>query len=99
MMEIKILNQMKNPLLNRKEVEFSVFYKNEATPTRIAIRNKLAALVNEDSEKTIIRKIQGNFGEHRSTAIAYIYLNEQVRDQIERKHILKRFSTEKKENE
>ena len=98
-MEIKILNQKTNSLLNRKEVEFSVIYKNESTPSRIAIRSKLSALVNEDVDKTIIRKVQGHFGEHRSTAVAYIYPNTKIRDQIEQKYILNRYTKVKKENE
>ena len=42
MMDIEISEKKQNPLLNRWEVRFTVHHTGEKTPTRDAIREKLA---------------------------------------------------------
>jgi small subunit ribosomal protein S24e len=89
-MEIKILERKENPLLDREEVDFSVEYTESATPSRLAIKTKLAAMLNADADQTIIRRIDGHFGRQVSHGIAYVYPDVETAKRIESKHIIKR---------
>ncbi len=89
-MNIEILERKENPLLDREEITFELHYDGESTPARLAVQSKLAALLNADAERTIIRKIEGKFGRQVSTGHAYIYPSVEIRDKVEAAHIIKR---------
>ena len=89
-MNIEIIERKENKLLDREEIIFELQYEGEATPNRLAVQSKLAALVNADAERTIIRKIQGHFGKQASTGYAYVYPTVELMQRLESKHIIKR---------
>ena len=91
-MEIKAIDQKENTLLNRREVSFEVSYQGEATPNRISVRSKLSAIINEEANLTVIRRIENKFGLQKSVGVAYVYPDLETRDKIESKHIIKRFN-------
>ncbi len=74
-METTILEEKYNPLIGRKEVDVLLTHLGEKTPTREAVRSKVAALLNMDLEKVVIQSISGYFGEPRSRITVHCYDN------------------------
>ncbi len=70
---IEILEEKKNPLIDRNEIKFRIDHFNESTPNRLEIKKKIAALKNSNEKFTIIRKIQTHFGGAYDIGIANIY--------------------------
>ena len=70
---IEILEEKKNPLIDRNEIKFRIDHFNESTPNRLEIKKKIAALKNSNEKFTIIRKIQTHFGGAYDVGIANIY--------------------------
>ncbi|MHA2223682.1 MAG: 30S ribosomal protein S24e [Candidatus Hodarchaeales archaeon] len=77
-MEITITEEKYNPLIGRKEVNVLITHLGEVTPTREAIRSKIAAQINMDLDHVVIQSVNGHFGEPRSRVIAHCY--DQVED-------------------
>lgn len=88
-MDIEIIEQTKNPLLHREEIRFRIIHEEEATPSREVVAAKLAAIVNADRNRTVLKRIDGEFGSNKSIGYANVY--DSVDDiEVEPKHILKR---------
>jgi small subunit ribosomal protein S24e len=71
--EIEILDEKKNPLIDRNEIEFKIDHFGEGTPNRLDIKNKLAAMQGADSKLTIIRKLKTHYGGSYLIGKAMIY--------------------------
>lgn len=98
-MEINLTEEKYNPLIGRKEVNAIINHLGDKTPTREAIRSKVAALLNADLDNVVIQSIQGHFGEPLSHVIIHCY--DIVEDVIifEPKFRLKRNKIIKEESE
>jgi small subunit ribosomal protein S24e len=59
---IEILEEKKNPLIDRTELTFRIDHFNESTPNRLEVKKKIAAMKNANEKFTIIRNIQTHFG-------------------------------------
>lgn len=88
-MEIKIVNDLDNKLLNRKELDFTVEYEGP-TPSRADVRKKLAALLNKDVNLVLVHKMESEYGHQLAKGYAKIYDSESRMKQIEPEHVLKR---------
>jgi small subunit ribosomal protein S24e len=89
-MEIKIQSEKHNPLIGRKEVDILLIHLGEVTPTREAVRSKVAAQLNLDLERVVIQSIHGHFGEPMSRAIVHCYDKAEDALVFEPKYRLKR---------
>jgi small subunit ribosomal protein S24e len=72
MMEIEILEDKKNPLLERREVKFNAAF-NGATPSRKDVRAKLVAILSSDRELTVLDKFDTNYGSQTAKGYAKVY--------------------------
>lgn len=88
-MEIQILKDKNNVLLNRRELDFVVKYEG-STPSRIDVRNKLAALLNVPLELLVIQRFATEYGIQEARGYAKLYSDIQRMKQIENEYILKR---------
>jgi small subunit ribosomal protein S24e len=89
-MEISINSKKENPLLEREEIIFTVSHDSKGTPTREEIKNKLAALLNVDTQKLFIRKIETEYGATKSKGTANVYKSTERALLVEPKYIVKR---------
>lgn len=89
-MEITVTEEKYNPLIARKEVKALITHLGEITPTREAIRSKIAAQLNLDLERVVIQKIDGHFGEPKSQLTAHCYDKTEDVFVYEPKFLLKR---------
>jgi ribosomal protein S24E len=74
-MEITITEEKYNPLIARKEVKALITHLGEVTPTREAVRSKIAAQLNLDLECVVVQTIHGHFGEPKSLLTVHCYDN------------------------
>ena len=96
LLEIEILKQKENKLLFRTEYTAKLMHIKEATPKRLETRDKLAANVNADADRTTIIKIDSEFGLGQSKVLFHVYDTPETMNAVELLHILKRngFATE-----
>lgn len=88
-MDIKIINDKNNALLNRRELNLSVTFDG-ATPSRDAMRDKIAAMLTVPLELVIVQKIENEFGKQKLKAYIKVYEDEARMKQVEGAYVLER---------
>jgi len=73
--EIEIIEEKKNPLIDRIELTFRVDHFGASTPNRLDIKKKIAASQGSDEKLTIVKKLKTHFGASYSLGKVYIYDN------------------------
>lgn len=73
--EIEIIEEKKNPLIDRIELTFRVDHFGASTPNRLDIKKKISALQGSDEKLTIVKKLDTRFGVSYSIGKVYIYDN------------------------
>ncbi len=94
-MEIQIINEKTNPLLNRREISLKV--KEKATPSRVEVKSKLAALLNSKPELIVIERLTTIYGKQELAGKAFIYQSEERLKQLAHKHLVDRDAPKAKE--
>ncbi len=89
-MEISIISRKENQLVEREELVFLVNHESQGTPSREEIKNKLVAILNVDTEKLFIKKIESEHGSTRSKGTARIYKSLERALLVEPNYIVKR---------
>ena len=88
-MDIEIIEEDENPMLHRTDVRFEVRHE-EATPSRLSVRDSLAAMLNKDAEETVIHKLDTKFGMRRTIGYAKVYDDAEQARAVEQDHMLER---------
>lgn len=88
-MEIKITSNTRNELLSRAEVAFTASYEG-ATPSRMDIGAKIAALQNVPVENLVLSPLQSRFGVRAVQGVARIYDSPEALNATERSYIVAR---------
>jgi SSU ribosomal protein S24E len=88
-MELEIINEEENPLLHRTDVRFSVTHEAE-TPSRLSVRDSLAAQLNKDAAEVVIQSLKTRFGMRETIGYAKVYESPDHAADIEAAHILER---------
>ena len=88
-MKIKIVKKEQNKLLDRIEVEFEIDAP-DATPKRLEVKSKVAALINHDENLVIIKAINQKTGVKQSIGTAHAYQTEAHLKHVEPEHLIKR---------
>jgi small subunit ribosomal protein S24e len=96
-MELQIIKDKTNTLLKRREVSMKI--NNKGTPSRIDVKNKLAAMANSRPELIVIEHLDTAFGKMELTGIASIYESEERLKQLAHQHLLVRGVPVPKEGE
>ena len=76
-MDAKIINQQKNPFLQREEIVFEI--KSESTPSFEEIKKT----VGKDENLVVVKKVNSNFGTQIFTAEVFVYDSPEARKKIE----------------
>ena len=96
-MEMKIVQDIKNEVLNRREIVAEVTDKK--VPSKDEVRKKLSALAEVDLKSLIIQKIDSSFGDPKMIVTANAYTDENSMKNIEKAYFLKRNFKEAKVEE
>jgi ribosomal protein S24E len=95
-MEIKNINEKKNLVFDRKEIEATLL--SEIVPSNKEVMSALAKKLSVPEEAIKINGIYGKFGVKEFTVKANIYKSKEEKNQVERK-TKKEVESEKKEVE
>lgn len=87
-MEMKITQDTKNEVLNRREIVAEI--EEKIIPSRDEVRKKLAAVAGVKESTLIIEKIDSNFGNPVQTIKANAYTDEESMKTNEQEYLLKR---------
>jgi small subunit ribosomal protein S24e len=88
-MEFEITKDKRNELLMRRELNFVLRYDG-ATPSRMQISGKLAALLNTNDKLMVIDSLNTSFGKMELAGNARIYDSEETKLRTERAFLLSR---------
>jgi len=81
MEKIKILKDIKNPLLNRHELQLLI--KSDVSPKISDVQEFLAKEFSSVAENVKVIKIKGNFGSMKFLITANIYNSKEEKDKTE----------------
>ncbi len=94
-LKLIITNELENPLLFRKQVDFKLIHQKMSTPTRAEVSSKLAAQFNVDQTRIIIHKLTPKFGHEFTIGYAKIYDSPEKVQEIEPEYMRKRNQAKK----
>jgi small subunit ribosomal protein S24e len=88
-MEIDIIDEDENPMLHRTDVRFEVVH-DDATPSRLSVRDSLAAKLNKDSDEVVVHALDTKFGMRKTVGYAKVYENPAFAQDVEQEYMLER---------
>ncbi|MGZ4932240.1 MAG: 30S ribosomal protein S24e [Halobacteriota archaeon] len=88
-MQIEVTEEVNNTVLNRKELKVKVLHP-AGTPSRVEVKNAVAAQFNVSPELVIVDNMKTAFGKKETAAYVKIYESTELAQELEREHILKR---------
>ena len=88
-MDVEIIEESNNPMLHRTDVTFELTH-DEATPSRLQVRDSLAAMLNKDANEVVIRTLDTKFGMRKTVGIAKVYERADDAVAVEGDHMLER---------
>ena len=88
-MELDIISEDDNPMLHRSDVRFEVAHE-EATPSRLSVRDSLAATLNKSSEQVVVHELNTKFGMRKTVGYAKVYDSAADALDVEQDHMLER---------
>ncbi|MBY9005725.1 MAG: 30S ribosomal protein S24e [Candidatus Lokiarchaeota archaeon] len=98
-LSIDVLEEKKNPLINRTEITFRIDHFSKSTPNRLEVKKKISEMKNSKEELTIIKKISSHFGASYSVGKVYVYNDVKDLKHFEPFHIRVRNLPKEKRNE
>jgi len=99
-MQIKIESTKNNPLLKRKEVEFTIIQgPKEKTPPRLEVKKALAAEMKIGDEVVFVKKMHTKTGTNLTRGVANVYQTVKQANVVEPEYIRKRNSPPEKPKE
>jgi small subunit ribosomal protein S24e len=88
-MDIEILDQDENPMLHRTDVRFQVVH-DEASPSRLSVRDSLAATLNKDADEVVVHRLDTKYGMRKTIGYAKVYDGGEHATEIEQDYMLDR---------
>ncbi|MFC6721744.1 30S ribosomal protein S24e [Natrialbaceae archaeon GCM10025896] len=75
--------------MHRTDVKFEMIHE-EATPSRLSVRDSLAAKLNKDAEEVVIRTLDTKYGMRKTVGHAKVYESPEHAQDVEQDHMLER---------
>jgi small subunit ribosomal protein S24e len=88
-MDIDIIAEDENPMLHRTDVRFRLTHE-DATPSRLSVRDSLAAKLNKDSDEVVVHELDTKFGMRETVGYAKVYESPDDARDVEQDHMLDR---------
>jgi len=95
-MEIDIISEDENPMLHRSDVRFEIVHE-DATPSRLSVRDSLAAKLNKNSDEVVVHELDTKFGMRKTVGYAKVYDSPDFARDIEQDYMLDRNKIEAEE--
>jgi small subunit ribosomal protein S24e len=87
-LELKIVEERKNPLLKRTEYRFEIGHAAAATPKRDEVRQALATALKVPKDRVVVERMNAKFGTPLSVGHAATYASKDAALATEPEHIL-----------
>jgi small subunit ribosomal protein S24e len=97
-MDVDIISEDENPMLHRTDVTFEIRHE-DATPSRLSVRDSLAAKLNKGSDEVVVRSLDTKFGMRKTVGQAKVYESAERAGDVEQEHMLERNKIEADEAE
>lgn len=88
-MEVEIIDEDENPMLHRTDVRFELTH-DDATPSRLSVRDSLAAKLNKDASEVVVRKLDTKYGMRKTVGYAKVYDDAEHAKSVEQDYALER---------
>ncbi|MEF8840078.1 MAG: 30S ribosomal protein S24e [Haloarculaceae archaeon] len=88
-MDIEVVSDEENPMLHRRDVRFEVVH-DEASPSRLSVRDSLAAKLNKDAEEVVVHSVDTKYGMRKSMGYAKVYDTPEDATDVEQEYMLDR---------
>jgi small subunit ribosomal protein S24e len=88
-MDVEIIDEEDNPMLHRTDVRFQLTH-DEATPSRLSVRDSLAAKVNKDAGEVVVHELDTKYGMRKTVGYAKVYDDADAAASVEQRHMLER---------
>jgi len=88
-MDIDIVDETENPMLHRTDVRFEMVHE-DATPSRLSVRDSLAAKLNKEAEEVVVHELDTKFGMRKTVGYAKVYETPEHAQDVEQDHMLER---------
>ncbi len=88
-MDVEIIEEVENPMLHRTDVRFELVH-DEATPSRLSVRDSLAAKLNKDADEVLIHKLDTKYGMRQTVGYAKVYESPEFAREVEQDYTLSR---------
>lgn len=96
-MELLIVEQTPQKDLQRQHIRARITVDGAATPSRVAVRDALAAKVGGTAERLVIAKMDTTYGTTTTVVEALLYDNEKALKQFEAPYVMKRLQPKAQE--
>jgi len=97
-MDVTIISEQENPMLHRTDIRFETVH-DETTPSRLSVRDSLAAKLDKDSDEVVVHELDTTFGMRKTVGYAKVYENPEFAREVEQKHMLERNKIDEPEAE
>jgi small subunit ribosomal protein S24e len=88
-MDIDIISEEENPMLHRTDVRFQIVHE-EASPSRLSVRDSLAAKLNKDSSEVVVHRLDTKYGMRKTIGYAKVYESAEDAADVEQEYMLER---------
>lgn len=88
-MEIDVISETENPMLHRSDVRFEVTHE-DASPSRLSVRDSLAAKLNKDSSEVVVHRLDTKYGMRKTLGYAKVYETADAAAEVEQDYMLDR---------
>jgi small subunit ribosomal protein S24e len=88
-MDIEITREEENPMLHRTDVRFELIH-DEETPSRLSVRDSLAARLNKNAEEVVVHELDTKFGMRKTLGYAKVYDSADDAREVEQTYMLER---------
>lgn len=88
-MDVDIISEEDNPMLHRTDIRFETVH-DEATPSRLSVRDSLAAKLDKGSEEVVVHELNTKFGMRKTVGYAKVYESPTYAKDVEQEYMLER---------
>ncbi|MHA1713419.1 MAG: 30S ribosomal protein S24e [Candidatus Ranarchaeia archaeon] len=85
--KIEILNEKQNPLLHRREIDAKIDHSDGSTPTRLEIRDQIAAMLTVDKKVVFVISLRTQAGTRKTHGRIHVYESLDFAKRLEPKYI------------
>jgi len=76
-------------MLHRTDIRFETVH-DETTPSRLSVRDSLAAKLDKSSDEVVVHELDTAFGMRKTVGYAKVYESPEFARKVEQKHMLER---------